>query len=157
MVFGSGPRGITLGSVLALTASLVGCGGGGAGPSGDPTPATKISNVRWLQNEVRLESDVFASSLPRPVTASLAIAASGVRYWFRYSSDPAVVDVSHTFRTADEGIDFSVRFLGSLNSSRGTSSDVIYRSKAQTLTFAKIMAASRWVWNISAKSRSQAI
>jgi hypothetical protein len=44
------------------------------------------------------------------MTASLSMQAPNVGYWFQYSFDRTLVDVTHSFRTADDGIDFSVRF-----------------------------------------------
>jgi hypothetical protein len=36
--------------------------------------------------------------------------APGVAYWFRYSYDRDLADVTHSFRVADDGLDFSIRF-----------------------------------------------
>jgi hypothetical protein len=101
--------------VLLLAA---GCGGGGSpAPADNPTPAApapppvgQIGAAAWLQPSATTERDVFSTSLQAPVTASLTLQAPGVKYWFRYSYDPTLSDVSHTFRTVDDGIDFSISF-----------------------------------------------
>ncbi|HET9822663.1 MAG TPA: hypothetical protein VFQ16_12640 [Burkholderiaceae bacterium] len=66
--------------------------------------------MAWLQSTVRAEHDVFSTSAQVVATASLAIRAPAGGYWFRYRFDQSLSSVTHSFRTADEGLDFSVRF-----------------------------------------------
>jgi hypothetical protein len=114
----------------ALAAACGGGGGGGstAAPGGEapvagapvpppppppPPPATpvgQIGNVAWVQNAIRLERDVFVTAVAPTLTASLSIQAPGTAYWFRYSHNSTVARVSYTFRTVDDGIDFSINF-----------------------------------------------
>lgn len=127
--------------VVALTVGLVvvvaGCGGGGGGAAADdtgrpisgpttpPTSAGQISGVTWLQASVIAERDIFSASAQPTLTASLAMQAKGVADWFRYTHDPSLSDVSYTFRAADDGIDFSVRFLAFPERARGSYSDTL--------------------------------
>jgi hypothetical protein len=105
---------------FAVLAVAGGCGGGGggsttttegqaAGSAAQPS-AGQVKTVAWLQSSAGAEQDVFSTSAPPAASASLSVQAPGVAYWFRYSFDQTLADVGHTFRTADEGIDFSIRF-----------------------------------------------
>lgn len=105
--------------VLVVAAGCGGGGGGGSTPasadgpvqgSPAPPPAGQIGAVAWVQSAVRAEHDVFSTSAQVVATASLSMQAQGVGYWFRYSHDQSLADVTYGFRTADDGIDFSVRF-----------------------------------------------
>lgn len=90
--------------VLAVAA---GCGGGG-GDSG--AAGNTDGTVAWVQSSVRAERDVFATSAQAAVTASLAMQAPGVTYWFHYQYDKSLANVDYSFRTADDGIDFNISF-----------------------------------------------
>jgi hypothetical protein len=96
-----------------------GCGGGGGGGgaapdagSGTPTPPPtgQIGAVAWGQASAVADVDVFSPFVQTQASAALSMQAPGVRYWFRYTFDDSLSDVSHTFRTADDGLDFSIRF-----------------------------------------------
>ena len=94
-----------------------GCGGGGGGDTDDPgagipvpPPTGQIGTVAWVQSSVRLERDVFDSTGPLAPTASLSIQANGAGYWFRYYHDTSLASLGNSFRTADDGIDFSISF-----------------------------------------------
>lgn len=81
-----------------------GCGGGGGGDT------DQIGRVAWVQSSVRLEHDVFAAASQAVASASLAVQAPQVDYWFRYSYDQSLADVNHRFRIADDGIIFDIQF-----------------------------------------------
>ena len=95
-------RTVTL--ALGVLAAVAGCGGGGGS-----TDAVAIA-AAWMQTSVRAERDVFSTAGQPTLTASLSMQAPGVRYWFGYSYDQSLVNVGYNFRTADDGIDFSVTF-----------------------------------------------
>jgi hypothetical protein len=96
--------------VIAMAAACGG-GGGGGGGGGDGGVATdQIGAVAWIQSPVRAEHDVFSASSQAVASASLAIQAPSTAYWFRYSYDQSLADVTHSFRTADDGIDFNIQF-----------------------------------------------
>lgn len=113
---------------VCLILGLAGCGGGGGGgseppaagapgqppvtppsPPPSPPPPGQIGSVNWLQPSVRFERDVFAAGVASSQTASLAMQAPGVGYWFRYTYDDGQYTVNYRFRSADDGIDFDVR------------------------------------------------
>lgn len=103
-----------------LAAALAACGGGGGGS--DPAPP-QVSNVSWLQNSVVFERDVFDTGAQPPVTASLSIRAPGVRYWYAYTYNQNLYALGISFRTQDDGLDFSVQPFGSQARAAGVYND----------------------------------
>lgn len=107
--------------VAGVLAGVAACGGGGSGGGSDapvagkpapaPGPAGQIAGVTWLQPKILAERDVFATTVQPTVTASLSMQAPAVPYWFSYRHDPSLSNVAYTFRSADEGIDFSISFV----------------------------------------------
>lgn len=102
-------------------AVVAGCGGGGSAADGSSNrngatdgsqnPTGDITAVAWDRPSVRMERDVFSTTLPPTVTAALTMQASGVSYWFSYNYDDTLIRVGYNFRTLDEGINFTIDFL----------------------------------------------
>jgi hypothetical protein len=127
----------------AVCAGLLGllvaaCGGGGGGGGGDPVaapptsvappapPTGGVSNVRWLgASPLRVERDVFDTGVQVSVTASLALDAPNLAYWFSISHDPEFANVGYTFRSADDGLDIRLDIRTPADLAPGTYTDTL--------------------------------
>ncbi|WP_271007539.1 YncE family protein [Paucibacter sp. B51] len=103
------------GAALCISGAVLGCGGGGGSGGGGSSSGTveataKISAVAWSASALNVERDVFATESSLPSKVALSLRNTGGSYWYKYSYDKAFADVSHSHRTADEGLDFSVGF-----------------------------------------------
>lgn len=111
------------------------CGGGGGGDSvatppgaaAPPAPPpSAVGNVRWLTaSPLRVERDLFDANLQVSVTASLALDAPNLAYWFSISHDPDFAAVSYDFRTADDGLDIRLDIRTPLDMAPGTYTDTL--------------------------------
>lgn len=129
---------------VGVAAMAAGCGGGGGGgtpppsagtpiaapppspppaPPPPPPPPGQVSNVRWLLTGVDLRHDVFATVSQQTVTASLAMDAPSVPYWFSYAYSSDFARVNYGFRTEDDGMDFRVDVLTPWNIEPGVYTD----------------------------------
>jgi hypothetical protein len=123
-----------LGAVLlGLATVLPGCGGGGGGgggggdgAGGSPPPAAgQVGTVRWLQDSVFVERDVFATESAPSAVASLSVQAPNVAYWYRYRFDANVVSIGVADRSADDGLDFRITFFNAFRQRRATYNDTL--------------------------------
>lgn len=120
---------------------VAGCGGGGGGgggesvasPPGTPAPPAPpapptggTGNVRWLTaSPLQVERDVFEPGGVLTVTASLAINAPDLAYWFGIGHDPSFASVSYNFRTADDGLDIQLDIRTPFDMAPGTYTDTL--------------------------------